>query len=103
MDAGHVPWGASETLYSTKLFWLNKQLNNFSVLLSGSLPVPCEDSGSSALQTAAKMTRRNDTYLPVPGEEKTPDVEFGSPKAKGNESIVRDPPMSQPFIQASYT
>lgn len=37
-----------------------------------------------------KMTKRNDTYLPVPGDEKTPDVEFVKPKAKSNESIVRN-------------
>lgn len=60
------------------------------MLLSGSLPDPCEDSGSSALQMTSKKTRRSDTYLPVPGDEKTPDVEFVNPKAKSKESIVRD-------------
>lgn len=60
------------------------------MLLSGSLPAPCEDLGSSALQTTTKMAKQSDTYLPVPGDEKTPDEEFVNPKAERNESIVRD-------------
>lgn len=57
------------------------------MLLSGSFP---EDSGSSALQTTTKMASKSGTYLPVPGDEKTPDEEFVNPKAESKESIVRD-------------
>ncbi len=35
------------------------------------------------------MMKRNDNYLPVPGEEKNLDVDFVNTKARVNESIVR--------------
>lgn len=60
------------------------------MLLSGSLRVLSQDSGSSALQMTTRMAIKSDAYLPVPGDEKTPDVEFVNPKAQMNESIVRD-------------
>lgn len=65
-------------------------VTSFCVLLPGSPPIDCEHSGSSELQKTTKMTRRSDSYLPVPGEDKNPDVEFVTAKAQSNESIVRD-------------
>lgn len=64
------------------------QCNN-RCLCAGSPPLACERSSSSGLQKNIDMTRRSDSYLPVPGEEKSPDVEFVNSKAKNNESIVR--------------
>uniref|UniRef100_A0AAQ5ZSR0 Anoctamin n=1 Tax=Amphiprion ocellaris TaxID=80972 RepID=A0AAQ5ZSR0_AMPOC len=46
----------------------------------------CEYSRSPELEEPAKM-RRNDNYLPVPGEEKNLDVDFTSTKPRSNESI----------------
>ncbi|TNM90528.1 hypothetical protein fugu_002817, partial [Takifugu bimaculatus] len=54
---------------------------------AGSPPRASEHPGSSALQKNLNMTRRSDSYLPVPGEEKSLDVEFVKSEAKSHESI----------------
>lgn len=54
---------------------------------SGS-PSALANSGSQLQEKHTTMTRRNDTYLPVPGEEKNLDTDFIS-KAKSGESVVR--------------
>ncbi|XP_069034031.1 anoctamin-1a isoform X2 [Embiotoca jacksoni] len=58
----------------------------------GSPPFSCEHSGSQQQQEEQQeqesaTMRRNDHYLPVPGEEKNLDVDFVNAKARGNESI----------------
>lgn len=59
------------------------------VSLPGSPPLACDHPDGQVQEERTIMTRRNDNYLPVPGEEKNLDVDFIS-KAKNNESIVRD-------------
>ncbi|KAK1891557.1 putative protein FAM241A [Dissostichus eleginoides] len=53
----------------------------------GSPALAREHSGSPQQEVSASM-RRNDNYLPVPGEEKNLDVDFNT-TARSNESIVR--------------
>lgn len=55
----------------------------------GSPPLACDHPDGQVQEERTIMTRRNDNYLPVPGEEKNLDLDFIS-KAKNNESIVRD-------------
>lgn len=59
------------------------------VSLPGSPPLACDHPDSQVQEERTIMTRRNDNYLPVPGEEKNLDADFIS-KSKSNESIVRD-------------
>nr|XP_020469368.1 anoctamin-1 isoform X2 [Monopterus albus] len=52
----------------------------------GSPSLACEHSGSQQQKNLA-MLKRTDNYLPVPGGEKKPEVNFVNTKAKGDESI----------------
>ncbi|KAK5935927.1 hypothetical protein CgunFtcFv8_021240 [Champsocephalus gunnari] len=53
-----------------------------------------EHSGSPQQEVSGGM-RRNDNYLPVPGEEKNLDVDLNT-TARSNESIVRPTPYCSP-------
>ncbi|XP_029283068.1 anoctamin-1-like [Cottoperca gobio] len=52
----------------------------------GSPALACEHSGSPQQEVPTTM-RRNDNYLPVPGEEKRPDVDLVNTNARSNVSI----------------
>lgn len=57
--------------------------------VSGSPPSAYANSGGQLQEKHTTMTRRTDSYLPVPGEEKNLEMDFIS-KAKSGESMVRN-------------
>lgn len=81
----------SQSLYGYEFDTFNHILQIISHKSSVALPdspLAREHSGSPQQEEHATMNT-NDTYLPVPDEEKNPDEDYANTRAKSKEFIVR--------------
>lgn len=60
---------------------------DMSVFLPGPPPLASEHSGSPQQKEPTTM-RMGDTYQPVPGEDKNPDVDFVNASSRSKQSMV---------------